>query len=163
MVRQLLLIPLLFATYAANANDGVVDPNTHPKPDKEVTSENFMRDTTTIQLESGTVEIGRKCSDTENQAWTNGSLKLNATVMEEAQRKGIKRDIVWIEIKQDNNCNYSHFSIPEPGQLETLNEMARHFCAELIVMMQEENIENPFGCPTDQCENIQIPITLNLM
>ena len=123
---------------------------------------NYLKDTTTIDMESGTIQIGRECTDEKNASWTASSFKLGSTVIAEANSMHIKKDVVWVEIKQDDDCNYSHFSVTQPAQLTSLNLLARKFCMELILAMEEDNMENPFACPSEKCENIQIPISMNI-
>ena len=122
---------------------------------------NTIKDTTTISLKSGSISIERECTDFTQKAWTSSSLKISSGMVAEAASKNIKQDLVWIEIKTDDDCNYTHYSIPEPGELETLNSIARNFCKEIIFTLDTENLKNPFACPQDKCENIMIPVSVN--
>lgn len=149
-----LLIP--FLSFSNNVLS-IVDPIKNPIEN----SNKRLRDTTTIELKTGTISIGRDCSDKENSSWTNSSLNISAIMAAEAAQKNVMQDLVWVELKPDEYCNFNRFSIQESGELESLNTLVKNFCSELIFTLDSENLKNPFGCPSDACENILFPISVN--
>lgn len=161
-MNQQLYISILVALTVSFAALSTVDPKSESGPPVKENPGNVIKDTTVIHLESGRVEIGRECTESKNEAWTTSTLKMHPAIIAEAYEKRIQSEVVWVEIKKDEDCNYTHFSIPKPGKLNTLNTMARKLCSELILAMESGDLSNPFGCPTDECENIRIPISVQV-
>lgn len=142
---------LLFAsTYAG------VDPVTNPAPEK---GNLIVRDTLSLETSSGKIEMGRSCFDNHSEMNLESTLFLNTEVYHEAERKGVLSDEVIVSLKRDENCSVTHFSVEKKGQLESMNQLAKQFCTELIENVDWELLKSEH-CTTINCENIVIPLSV---
>lgn len=155
---SILSLFLLGFFFVANARHVEPIAENHPNPIKS----GYIRDTMTLNTENGNLKISRECSDKHSTILTSTQLKLNTEVFHEAERKGIKADMVVVEFKRDENCEVTHYSVRQYGQLETLNDVAKKFCAEIIHVLELQDAYT-IGCPSKACENLLVPITLHFI
>ncbi len=134
--------------------------NVDPIIDKN--SNKYIRDTVTFNTANGNLQVGRECGDQVNELWTSTYLKVGPEVYQEAERKGLTEEVISIEFKRDENCDITHYSIRQKSQLESLNEVAVKFCAEIIQLMELQQNAEHLSCPTKACTNILIPISLSI-
>lgn len=137
-----------------------IDPVTNPTP--ESNSNVMVRDTFTLETSSGKIEMGRSCFDNRAEMNIESTLFLNSEVYYEAERKGVQQDEVIVSLKRDENCSFTHFSIVKKGQLESMNNLAKQFCTELIENVNWDLMKSEH-CTTVNCENIVIPMTVQFL
>jgi hypothetical protein len=105
--------------------------------------------------------MNRRCTNSSSIIEFNTKLNLTSEVYHEAKMKNIKQDKVVISLKRDENCDITHFSIDKKGQLESMNDLAKQFCADLIQNVDWDIIDSQ-NCPALLCTKITIPFNLNL-
>lgn len=78
----------------------------------------------------------------------------------EAHQRQIFHDEAVIVLKRDEACNITHFSVLKSGKLNSFNQLAKQFCAELIKETDWQLI--PSQTCQSNCERIVIPFRLDL-